>query len=172
MNRNPLQTIFSKKFWLVCIAVGISLLGIVFALSRQADMQNCEQRLTGVMEFIKAQSADYTKYNDTAVCHDCCARIDITYHYDSCFTLKCLARAKRSAIKLSPTIHIRLLYRCLIFFDLLFDVCFTVRIMIYNAQYLDTCIRCHLINDSHFLIMRQLSSLERDRQFCPFKKLL
>ena len=30
-------------------------------------MQNCEQRLTGVMEFIKAQSADYTKYNDTAV---------------------------------------------------------------------------------------------------------
>lgn len=67
MNSNHLQTIFSKKFWFVCIAVGISLFGIVFALSRRADMQNCEQRLTGVMEFIKAQSADYTKYNDTAV---------------------------------------------------------------------------------------------------------
>ena len=67
MNRNPLQTIFSKKFWLLCIAVGIFLLGIVFALSRRTDIQNCEQRLTGVMEFIKAQSADYTKYNDTAV---------------------------------------------------------------------------------------------------------
>ena len=67
MNSNHLQTIFGKKFWLVCIAVGISLFGAVFALSRQADMQNCEQRLTGVMEFIKAQSADYTKYNDTAV---------------------------------------------------------------------------------------------------------
>ena len=67
MNSNHLQTIFGKKFWLVCIAVGISLFGIVFALSRRADMQNCEQRLTGVMEFIKAQSADYTKYNDTAV---------------------------------------------------------------------------------------------------------
>lgn len=53
MNRNPLQTIFSKKFWLVCIAVGIFLLGIVFALSRQADMQNCEQRLAGAIEFIK-----------------------------------------------------------------------------------------------------------------------
>ena len=67
MNSNHLQTIFGKKFWLVCIAVGISLFGVVFALSRRTDMQNCEQRLTGVMEFIKAQSADYTKYNDTAV---------------------------------------------------------------------------------------------------------
>ena len=67
MNSNHLQTIFGKKFWLVCIAVGIFLFGVVFALSRRADMQNCEQRLTGVMEFIKAQSADYTKYNDTAV---------------------------------------------------------------------------------------------------------
>ena len=67
MNSNHLQTIFGKKFWLVCIAVGISLFGVVFALSRRADIQNCEQWLTGVMEFIKAQSADYTKYNDTAV---------------------------------------------------------------------------------------------------------
>ena len=67
MNSNHLQTIFGKKFWLVCIAVGISLFGVVFALSRRADIQNCEQRLTGLMEFIKAQSADYTKYNDTAV---------------------------------------------------------------------------------------------------------
>ena len=67
MNSNHLQTIFGKKFWLVCIAVGISLFGVVFALSRRADIQNCEQRLTGVMEFIKAQSADHTKYNDTAV---------------------------------------------------------------------------------------------------------
>ena len=67
MNSNHLQTIFGKKFWLVCIAVGISLFGVVFALSRRADIQNCEQRLTGVMEFIKAQSADYTKHNDTAV---------------------------------------------------------------------------------------------------------
>ena len=67
MNSNHLQTIFGTKFWLVCIAVGISLFGVVFALSRRADIQNCEQRLTGVMEFIKAQSADYTKYNDTAV---------------------------------------------------------------------------------------------------------
>ena len=67
MNSNHLQTIFGKKFWLVCIAVGISLFGVVFALSRRADIQNCAQRLTGVMEFIKAQSADYTKYNDTAV---------------------------------------------------------------------------------------------------------
>ena len=67
MNSNHLQTIFGKKFWLVCIAVGISLFGVVFALSRRGAIQNCEQRLTGVMEFIKAQSADYTKYNDTAV---------------------------------------------------------------------------------------------------------
>ncbi len=67
MNSNHLQTIFGKKFWLVCIAVGISLFGVVFALSRQADIQNCEQRLAGALEFIKAQSADYTKYNDTAV---------------------------------------------------------------------------------------------------------
>ena len=67
MNRNPMQTIFSKKFWFVCIAVGIFLLGIVFALSRQADMQNCEQRLAGAIEFIKEQAADYTKYNETAI---------------------------------------------------------------------------------------------------------
>ena len=62
-----MQTIFSKKFWLLCIAVGIFLLGIVFALSRQADMQNCEQRLAGAIEFIKEQAADYTKYNETAI---------------------------------------------------------------------------------------------------------
>ncbi len=67
MNSNHLQTIFGKKFWLVCIAVGISLFGVVFALSRRADIQNFEQRLTGVIEFKKAQSADYKKYNDTAV---------------------------------------------------------------------------------------------------------
>jgi len=67
LNNNHLQTIFGKKFWFVCIAVGIFLFGAVFVLSRRADMQNCEQRLTGVMEFIKTQSADYTKYNDTAV---------------------------------------------------------------------------------------------------------
>ena len=67
MNSNYLQTIFSKKFWLVCIAVGIFLLGVVFALSRQADIQNCEQRLAGAIGFIKEQSADYTKYNDTAI---------------------------------------------------------------------------------------------------------
>ena len=74
MNRNPLQTIFSKKFWLLCIAVGIFLLGIVFALSRQADMQNCEQRLAGAIEFIKEQAADYTKYNETAIAKALCAR--------------------------------------------------------------------------------------------------
>ena len=74
MNRNPLQTIFSKKFWLVCIAVGIFLLGIVFALSRQADMQNCEQRLAGAIEFIKEQAADYTKYNETRHREGPCAR--------------------------------------------------------------------------------------------------
>ena len=67
MNRNPLQTIFSKKFWFICIAVGIFLLGVVFALSRQADIQNCEQRLAGTIEFIKKRSADYTKYNDTTI---------------------------------------------------------------------------------------------------------
>ena len=67
MNSNYLQTIFSKKFWLICIAVGIFLFGVVFALSRQADIQNCEQRLAGAIGFIKEQSADYTKYNDTAI---------------------------------------------------------------------------------------------------------
>lgn len=67
MNSNYLQTIFNKKFWLISIAVGIFLFGAVFALSRQADIQNCEQRLAGALEFIKEQSADYTKYNDTAI---------------------------------------------------------------------------------------------------------
>ena len=67
MNSNHLQTIFGKKFWLVCIAVGISLFGAVFALSRRADMQNCEQRLTGVMEFIKRSPPTIRSTNDTAV---------------------------------------------------------------------------------------------------------
>ncbi len=67
MIGNHLQTIFGKKFWLACIAVGLFILGIVFALSRQADIQNCEQRLTGAIEFIKEQSSEYTKYNDTAI---------------------------------------------------------------------------------------------------------
>ena len=70
MNSNYMQTIFSKKFWSICIAAGIFLLGVVFALSRQADIQNCEQRLAGVIGFIKEQSADYTKYNDTAIAKD------------------------------------------------------------------------------------------------------
>ena len=70
MNSNYLQTIFIKKFWFICIAVGIFLLGVVFALYRQMDIQNCEQRLATAIEFIKEQSADYTKYNDTAIAKD------------------------------------------------------------------------------------------------------
>ena len=103
MNRNPLQTIFSKKFWLVCIAVGIFLLGIVFALSRQADMQNCEQRLAGAIEFIKEQAADYTKYNETAIAKGLVREAAAVYGYD-CIRMFMLMSHYRSPLNYSGEI--------------------------------------------------------------------
>ena len=67
MNSKWLQAIFGKKFWFTAILVGILLFGIIFAYSRQTDVQNYEQMLTGTIEFIKQQSADYTRYNNTAI---------------------------------------------------------------------------------------------------------
>ncbi len=67
MNSKWLQAIFGKKFWFTAILVGILLFGIIFAYSRQTDVQNYEQMLSGTIEFIKQQSADYTRYNNTAI---------------------------------------------------------------------------------------------------------
>ena len=67
MNSKRLQAIFGKNFWFTAILVGILLWGIIFAYSRQTDVQNCEQMLTEMIEFIKQQSADNMRYNNTAI---------------------------------------------------------------------------------------------------------
>ena len=67
MNSKRLQAIFGKNFWFTAILAGILLLGIIFAYSRQTDVQNCEQMLTEMIEFIKQQSADNMRYNNTAI---------------------------------------------------------------------------------------------------------
>lgn len=42
-------------------------LGAVFLLSRHADMQDCERRMTELIDFVKEQSSSYVQYNETAV---------------------------------------------------------------------------------------------------------
>ena len=67
MNAERMRIVFDKKLWCAVIAAGLFILGIVFALSKRADMRSCEQKLTAAIEFVKEQSAAYVKYNDTAI---------------------------------------------------------------------------------------------------------
>ncbi len=46
---------------------GLLFLGAVFLLSRHADMQDCERRMTELIDFVKEQSSSYVQYNETAV---------------------------------------------------------------------------------------------------------
>ena len=67
MATKKTRGVFSRVFWCAAITVGAILLGVVFALSRRADVRNCEQHLADTIEFIKQQTAKYVKYNDTAI---------------------------------------------------------------------------------------------------------
>lgn len=50
-----------------CLAAGLLFLGAVFLLSRHADMQDCERRMTELIDFVKEQSSSYVQYNEIAV---------------------------------------------------------------------------------------------------------
>ena len=67
MDSKKNRLIFGKKFWCICIAVGILLLSMVAFFSRRIDMRSCERRLKITVDFVKEQAASYVKYNDVAV---------------------------------------------------------------------------------------------------------
>ena len=67
MNDKKSRPIFGGDFWLICIAVGILLLGVVCFFSQRADLRSCERRLGVTVDFVKEQADSYLKYNDIAV---------------------------------------------------------------------------------------------------------
>lgn len=67
MNDNSRRIVSRRTFWCLCLAAGLLFLGAVFLLSRHADMQDCERRMTELIDFVKEQSSSYVQYNETAV---------------------------------------------------------------------------------------------------------
>ena len=67
MNNNSRRIVSRRTFWCLCLAAGLLFLGAVFLLSRHADMQDCERRMTELIDFVKGQSSSYVQYNETAV---------------------------------------------------------------------------------------------------------
>ena len=67
MNNNSRRIVSQRTFWCLCLAAGLLFLGAVFLLSRHADMQDCERRMTELIDFVKEQSSSYVQYNETAV---------------------------------------------------------------------------------------------------------
>ena len=67
MNNNSRRIVSQRTFWCLCLAAGLLFLGAVFLLSRPADMQDCERRMTELIDFVKEQSSSYVQYNETAV---------------------------------------------------------------------------------------------------------
>ena len=67
MDAKKYQPVFGEGFWLICIAVGVLLLGIVCFFSRREDLHSCERRMSVTVEFIKEQAGSYSKYNKIAV---------------------------------------------------------------------------------------------------------
>lgn len=67
MNNNSRRIVLRRTFWCLCFAAGLLFLGAVFLLSRHADMRDCEQRMTELIDFVKEQSSSYVQYNETAV---------------------------------------------------------------------------------------------------------
>ena len=67
MNNNSRRIVSRRTFYCLCLAAGLLFLGAVFLLSRHADMQDCERRMTELIDFVKEQSSSYVQYNETAV---------------------------------------------------------------------------------------------------------
>lgn len=67
MDAKKYQPVFGEGFWLICIAVGVLLLGIVCFFSRREDLHSCERRMSVTVEFIKEQTGSYSKYNKIAM---------------------------------------------------------------------------------------------------------
>ena len=67
MNNNSRRIVSRRTFCCLCLAAGLLFLGAVFLLSRHADMQDCERRMTELIDFVKEQSSSYVQYNEIAV---------------------------------------------------------------------------------------------------------
>lgn len=67
MNNKKMYEFFDKRFRFICLIGGFLILSIVFMLSRRADLINCKQKLTTMIEFVKKQSSSYIRNNDTAI---------------------------------------------------------------------------------------------------------
>ena len=56
LNNNSRRIVSRRTFWCLSLAAGLLFLGAVFLLSRHADMQDCERRMTELIDFVKEQS--------------------------------------------------------------------------------------------------------------------
>ena len=67
MNNKSRRIVSQRTFWYLCLAAGLLFLSTVFLLSRHADMRDCEQRMTDLIDFVKEQSSSYVQYNEISV---------------------------------------------------------------------------------------------------------
>lgn len=67
MRTKKKREAFDRSQVLVCCGTGFLVCVLVFILSLQIKKNSWERRLNATVEFIKEQSASYTKYNDTAL---------------------------------------------------------------------------------------------------------
>lgn len=123
MNNNSRRIVSRRTFWCLCLAAGLLFLGAVFLLSRHADMQDCERRMTELIDFVKEQSSSYVQYNETAVAKALVRETTAVQELDG-VTLDCDERSERNEgysskkhMLISPSFSIILLFiiLCLLF---------------------------------------------------------
>ena len=67
MENSTKQKFVDRKYHLLFLVIGMILLLITFICSKQLDEKNCEKRMATTIDFLKSQTNNYKKYNDTEI---------------------------------------------------------------------------------------------------------
>lgn len=67
MENSKKQRFVNQKYHLLFLGIGMILLLITFVCSKQLDEQKCEKRMATTIAFLKSQTNNYKRYNDTEI---------------------------------------------------------------------------------------------------------
>lgn len=67
MENSKKQKFVDRKYQLLFWTIGMILLLITFICSKQLDEKNCEKRMATTIDFLKSQTNNYKRYNDTEI---------------------------------------------------------------------------------------------------------
>ena len=67
MENSKKQRFVNQKYHLLFLGIGMILLLITFVCSKQLDEQKCEKRMATTIDFLKSQTNNYKRYNDTEI---------------------------------------------------------------------------------------------------------